>query len=131
MRLSLVLKSLLLALKLALLKLFISRFYFLYLENLSSKERLITAFRQLQSYRLFSALLMFSMPCNNASGLKEILSMPSLTRNLANSGKSLGACPHNPILVLVFFADWIAMATIRLAAASFSSKRFPRIPVNT
>src|SRR5579859_5945889 len=35
---------------------------------------------------LLSAFTIFSIPFNNASGLKDILSIPSLTRNRANSG---------------------------------------------
>jgi hypothetical protein len=39
----------------------------------------------------FSADIIFSIPFKSASGLKEMLSIPSSTKNFAYSGKSLGA----------------------------------------
>src|SRR6266542_719384 len=68
-------------------------------------------------------LLIFSMPFKSASGLKEILSIPCSIRKDANSRKSLGAWPHNPILVPVSFDFFITEAIISFTALFCSSKR--------
>jgi hypothetical protein len=61
-----------------------------------------------------SAFEMFSIPLINASGVKEIESIPCSTRNCENSGKSLGAWPHKPILIPAFFAAVIAPKAVEI-----------------
>jgi hypothetical protein len=48
---------------------------------------------------VFVLLKIFSIPFINASGLNEILSIPSFIKNVTNSGMSLGAYPHNPTFI--------------------------------
>src|SRR5690606_23091745 len=44
----------------------------------------------------FSAAFTFCLTARKLSGVTETESIPARTRNRANSGSSLGRCPHNP-----------------------------------
>lgn len=66
------------------------------------KEFMVVRVDQLvASFKVRSASRMLLIPLINASGLKEMLSMPCSTRNFAKAGSSLGAWPQRPMRVPV------------------------------
>jgi hypothetical protein len=64
-------------------------------------------------YFSFSDSNMFSMPFIMASGLKKYCRFLLPLKNCANSGMSLGACPHKPTFILFRLAA-IMVSRIRL-----------------
>ena len=64
-----------------------------------------------------SASRIFSIPFIKASGLNEILLIPVSTKNFANDGISLGACPQRPTFIwLLLAARMVSIKETILAA---------------
>ena len=98
--------------------------------NNGRKDYDLRAFNHLEFFpcaAFIFILLMFSIPFNSASGLKEMLSICCPTRNDANSGESLGPWPHNPILIPFCFAFFIIEAMVCFTASFSSSKISPAL----